>query len=71
MTFGRSVAGNIQLSTSALPNSVGFCILGAAATDRSGYSVGAAGDVNGDGVGDIIIEAPQVDPPNGADAGIA
>ena len=45
--------------------------MGAAATDRSGYSVGAAGDVNGDGVDDIIIGAPLADPPNGADAGIA
>ena len=40
-------------------------------TVRSHDSVGAAGDVNGDGVDDIIIGAFLTDPPNGADAGIA
>ncbi len=47
---------DIQLTTgaSAMPASVGFRILGAAGSDRSGYSVSAAGDVNGDGVDDVM-----------------
>ena len=33
----------------------GFVLQGEAAGDRSGYSVGSAGDLNGDGVGDFFI----------------
>ena len=67
--FGRRVtsAGNaftdIQLSTSALPADVGFRILGARSYDYSGYSVSGAGDVNNDGVNDVIVGAFRADPP--------
>ena len=37
-------------------------------SDRSGSSV-AAGDINGDGIDDLIIGAPEADPPGGAGAG--
>jgi hypothetical protein len=39
----------------------GFTIIGETAGDHSGYSVAAAGDVNGDGLGDLIIGAPNYD----------
>ena len=39
----------------------GFRLNGSADSDYSGYSVSAAGDVNGDGVGDIIIGAYGTD----------
>ena len=42
--------------------SAGFVLTGIDASDRSAHSVSAAGDVNGDGVGDLIIGAPFADP---------
>ncbi len=40
-----------------IPSSTGFTISGNAAGDYLGYSVGTAGDVDGDGLDDIIIGA--------------
>ena len=39
--------------------SAGFVLIGTDAFDRSGYSVSGAGDVNGDGIDDLIIGAKQ------------
>ncbi|VVH64216.1 Flagellar hook-length control protein FliK, partial [uncultured Gammaproteobacteria bacterium] len=47
----------------------GFVIKGASAGDYSGYSVSSAGDVNGDGLDDLIIGARQADPSGKSHAG--
>jgi glycosylphosphatidylinositol phospholipase D len=45
-------------ATIDLASDADVTIKGAAAFDRSGYSVSGAGDVNGDGIDDLIIGAP-------------
>ena len=47
-----------SLNLSDLTGSNGFTINGVAPYDTSGYSVSDAGDINGDGIGDIVIGAP-------------
>ena len=50
------------LDLSDLDGSNGFTLTGIDAGDRSGRSVSAAGDVNGDGYDDLIIGASSADP---------
>src|SRR5688572_24890577 len=47
----------------------GFVINGQCAYDFSGRIVAGAGDVNGDGLADLIVGANQSDPAAGNDAG--
>jgi hypothetical protein len=49
--------------------SEGFIVAGARIDDGSGRSVSDAGDVNGDGVDDLLIGAPWADPGGRATAG--
>jgi hypothetical protein len=47
----------------------GFAINGAVGGDRSGNSVSAARDVNGDGISDVVIGARRADAGGNTDAG--
>jgi hypothetical protein len=69
VVFGKAAGfGTIDLTT--LTASQGFIIQGDAAADQAGVSVSGAGDVNGDGFGDLIVGAPFGDN-GGTDAGEA
>ncbi len=68
VVFGKASAFDANLDLSTLDGSNGFRLNGEAAGDRSGYSVAAAGDVNGDGFADLIIGAHYADP-NGYSSG--
>jgi methionine-rich copper-binding protein CopC len=61
IVYGKTSGSAIQLSSlTAGSSSAGFVINGASAMDGAGYAVSAAGDVNGDGLADIIVGAPRV-----------
>ncbi len=66
---GTSVGAGGSLNLSALNGTNGFVLIGIDAGDYSGRSVSSAGDVNGDGVGDLIIGAPYASPNGQAYAG--
>jgi len=68
VVYGRSTAFAATLALASLDGSNGFRLDGVAQGDRSGRSVSAAGDINGDGIGDLIVGAYSADP-NGSYSG--
>ena len=66
--LNSTVFSDINLSTIAAGTG-GFVINGQCAGDHSGRSVASAGDVNGDGLIDLIVGAFGSDPSAGSNAG--
>ncbi|MEP0949558.1 integrin alpha [Leptolyngbya subtilissima] len=64
---GMGSSGSFNLFN--LNGSNGFVINGINEFDQSGFSVSSAGDINGDGIDDLIIGAPSADPNSTNDAG--
>ena len=56
---GAGVGSSGILALSSLNGVNGFKLDGENGADSSGYSVSAAGDINGDGVADLLIGAPN------------
>jgi len=56
--FGSTVNGRQVVNVDALAPEHGFSIHGGS-EDHAGFSVASAGDVNGDGIDDLIIGAPD------------
>ena len=69
VVFGSNSGFAEGLNLWTLDGRNGFAINGIAAGDTSGYSVSSAGDVNGDGIDDLIIGAIGADPNGIRDAG--
>ncbi len=68
--FGKKDSTAIDLSAIASGNGTGgFVINGENANDISGRSVSNAGDVNGDGLDDLIVGAKLADPDSKSNAG--
>ena len=68
VVFGKASGFDATMELSALDGTTGFQINGEAGGDYSGRSVSSAGDVNGDGLADLIIGADGADP-NGSYSG--
>jgi len=62
VVFGSDQGLSNPLELSGLNGSNGFVVNGESTFDGSGFSVGAAGDINGDGIDDLIIGAPDASP---------
>ena len=71
VVFGGASAPGTDgvLALSALDGTNGFTLTGIDRLGQSGFSVSSAGDVNGDGYGDMIIGAYGADPIGEFDAG--
>ena len=61
VVFGKASGYSASFDLSSLDGTNGFAVNGVFFTDRFGFEVSGAGDVNGDGFDDIIFGAPLVD----------
>jgi hypothetical protein len=66
--FGKKDSTAIDLSAIA-SGTGGFVINGENVDDISGFSTSSAGDINGDGLDDLIVGAYQADPNGKSNAG--
>ena len=69
VVFGKASGFAASLALSSLDGATGFRLDGIDASDNSGISVSGAGDINGDGFGDLIIGAYGGDPGGNSSAG--
>ncbi|PAU80450.1 hypothetical protein CK501_08365 [Halovibrio salipaludis] len=68
--YGHAAANYPDLSVDSIPTGSGFTIAGEGVSNFASHAVEGAGDVNGDGIDDILIST-WVDDEGGTDAGAA
>jgi hypothetical protein len=57
LVFGKASGFGTQLNLSSLNGTQGFALTGTAAGDQAGVSVSSAGDINADGLDDLLVGA--------------
>ncbi|MEM7704550.1 MAG: Ig-like domain-containing protein [Pseudomonadota bacterium] len=65
LIFGSALPVPAELDLTNLLGFNGFAMAGASVQDRSGFSVDGAGDLNDDGIDDIVVGAPNAERPVG------
>ena len=68
VVFGADGGFAANVNVGDLDGTNGFRLEGAAAGDNAGWSVASAGDLNADGIDDVVVGAYKADP-NGGDSG--
>jgi VCBS repeat-containing protein len=69
VVFGSNSGFSASFDLSTLNGTNGFTLEGIDIGDANGWSVSGAGDINGDGIEDLIIGAPEADLVGGVSAG--
>lgn len=69
--YGRHNFGDDMITLSTPTAEQGFLVRGGELGDQLGFSVAGIGDVNNDGISDLLFGAPFADPDGGASAGSA
>jgi glycosylphosphatidylinositol phospholipase D len=69
VVYGSNAGFPAEFELSSLDGSNGFALNGIASGDAAGRSVSGAGDVNGDGMDDLLISAHRADPGGRGQAG--
>ncbi len=67
VVFGSKKGWSSPIELSSLNGANGFILNGEAASDNSGFSVSGAGDINDDGISDIVIGASNASPSSDRD----
>jgi hypothetical protein len=67
--FGTIVGDQAVITLPNLAPSDGFLVRGKEGGDAASSDISFAGDVNGDGFGDLLVGSPFGDPPSGQNAG--
>jgi FG-GAP repeat/IPT/TIG domain len=71
VVFGKGSTTSVELASLDAGGPGGFVINGAAPNDEAGFSVSGLGDVNSDGLPDILVGVPFASPSGRASAGRA
>ncbi|MFN7778603.1 MAG: Ig-like domain-containing protein, partial [Betaproteobacteria bacterium] len=66
--FGSAAAPAATLNVASLLPTAGFVLAADGSADQLGAAVSRAGDVNGDGIDDIVVSAPRGDSNNAVDS---